>query len=88
MTFKSVMEIPCVLCSANFLVVQEKQMQVREDCAVKEVKEGRVETLTGDDVEFDECLWCTQAGAPDWLKSTGLPLGDVDQPQLVNHWLV
>jgi hypothetical protein len=24
---------------------------------------------------FDECLWCTQAAAPAWLKETGLPTG-------------
>ena len=65
-------------------------MTVREDCAVKEVKEGKVVTLTGEDVAFDECLWCTQAGAPDWLKATGLPLGNmlkctVFRLELISH---
>lgn len=52
-------------------------MTVREDCAVEEVKQGKIMTVTGDNVEFDECLWCTQAGAPEWLKATGLPLGEM-----------
>ena len=51
-------------------------MTVREDCAVEEVKEGEIITLTGENVGFDECLWCTQAEAPEWLKATGLPLGN------------
>ena len=51
-------------------------MTVREDCAVKEVSEGKVLTHFGEDIEFQECLWCTQAGPPEWLKETGLPIGD------------
>lgn len=57
------------------LLQQEKGMTVREDCAVREVVQGTVLTQTGEDIEFDECLWCTQAGSPEWLKTTGLPLG-------------
>ena len=52
-------------------------MTVREDCAVEEVKQGEIVTVTGKNVEFNECLWCTQAGAPEWLKATGLPLGNI-----------
>lgn len=26
-------------------------------------------------LEFDECLWCTQASAASWLKATGIPTG-------------
>jgi len=37
-------------------------------------------------VAFDECLWCTQAGAPGWLRGTGLPV-DKDGFLLVNEYL-
>ncbi|GJP82688.1 hypothetical protein CLOP_g12940 [Closterium sp. NIES-67] len=28
----------------------------------------------GEEVEFDECVWCTQGGAASWLSQTGLAL--------------
>ena len=31
---------------------------------------------TGDDLEADEVVWCTQAGTQDWLAGTGLELHD------------
>jgi len=57
-------------------IVQEKGMTLREGFAVTSVKKGKIVAETGGDVEFDECLWCTQAGPPQWLKNTGLPTGD------------
>lgn len=43
-------------------------------------------SLSSRSVEFDECLWCTQAGAPEWLRGTGLPV-DENGFLLVNEYL-
>ena len=48
---------------------------LREGFAVTAVEEGKIVAEVGGAVEFDECLWCTQAGPPLWLKDTGLPTG-------------
>ena len=56
-------------------LLQEKGLTVLEGTAVKKVEQGKLSLAGGEVLEFDECLWCTQAGAPAWLGSTGLPLG-------------
>ena len=56
-------------------------MTIREGVGIKEVQPGRLllQDPEGSVEEFDECL-CTQAGAPPWLKHTGLQLGRISQP--------
>ena len=39
-----------------------------------EVKKKTIICNDGTQVVFDECVWCTQAGAQAWLKETGLKL--------------
>ena len=56
-------------------LLQEKGVAVLEGTAVKKVEQGKLSLAGGEALGFDECLWCTQAGAPAWLGSTGLPLG-------------
>ncbi len=50
-------------------------MELHEGTAVAAVRAGALELAGGAARAFDECLWCTQAAAPAWLRSTGLPLG-------------
>ena len=50
-------------------------MEVHEGAAVAAVQPGSLELAGGGCCAFDECLWCTQAAAPAWLRKTGLPLG-------------
>ena len=52
-------------------------MAIKEGVGIEEVHPGRLLLQDGSTEEFDECLWCTQAGAPPWLKTTGLQLGTV-----------
>jgi selenide,water dikinase len=47
--------------------------QLLEGSGVKEVKPGQLVLEDGTEHAFDECLWCTQAGAAAWLRHTGLP---------------
>lgn len=54
---------------------QERGVEVHEGVAVAAVRKGRLELAGGAARDFDECLWCTQAAAPAWLRKTGLPLG-------------
>lgn len=58
--------------------LQEKGVAVREGCSVESVQEGRLVLAGSASLDFDECLWCTQAGAPDWFQDTGLPVGRPD----------
>ena len=39
------------------------------------VEAGRLLLESQPPEAFDECLWCTQAAAPAWLRHTGLNLG-------------
>ena len=48
-----------------------------EDTAVSLVEEGMLHTADSQRIKFDECLWCTQACAPDWLEKCNLPLGEI-----------
>ena len=51
-------------------------MEVTEQTGVSEVKPGLLRLKDGQDVAFDECLWCTEAAAAPWLRQTpGLPTG-------------
>ncbi len=51
-------------------------MDVIENTGVSEVKDGWLHLKDDRKVEFDECLWCTEAAAAPWLRDTpGLPTG-------------
>lgn len=43
---------------------------------VCKVEQGRLFTAGGEHVSFDDCVWCTQAKAPEWFRNTDLQLDD------------
>ena len=49
---------------------------MRYDHEVTEVQGNELVCSNGTRVPFDECVWCTQAGAARWLRDTGLELDD------------
>lgn len=56
--------------------LQEKGIEVHEGIVVVAVEAGCLLVEAGRQPEaFDECLWCTQASAPAWLRHTDLSLG-------------
>eukprot|EP00878_Enallax_costatus_P045872 GHUV01055390.1.p1 GENE.GHUV01055390.1~~GHUV01055390.1.p1 ORF type:complete len:215 (+),score=34.56 GHUV01055390.1:91-735(+) len=50
-------------------------IELHEQSNVTAVEAGRLMTDDGGWHAFDECLWCTQAAAANWIKQTGLPTG-------------
>ncbi len=46
------------------------------DGGVERVDDGSLVLRNGHVLEFDDCLWCTHAKAPEWFKNTGLELDD------------
>ncbi|KAJ9509339.1 hypothetical protein QJQ45_001789 [Haematococcus lacustris] len=66
-------------------ILAQRGVVVREFMRVSSVTEGRMQLQPDGpggsqgagqvscEVEFEECLWCTQAAAPSWLKTSGLP---------------
>lgn len=65
---------------------EEKGIEVFEKNGVRDVKEGVLTLQDGKRVEFDGCLWCTEASAADWLKSTELTI-DQDGFIQINDFL-
>lgn len=66
--------------------MQEKGIEVMEDAEVIKVEENALYLANRQVVEFDECLWCTQAKAPAWLEHCrNLPLGRVFKATNVCH---
>ena len=55
--------------------MQEKGLELHEGVRVVAVEAGRLLLESQPPEAFDECLWCTQAAAPAWLRQTGLTLG-------------
>jgi selenide,water dikinase len=49
---------------------------VHAGAAVVEVSPGRLRTAGGEEVEADEILWVTAAGAPDWPRASGLAVDE------------
>ena len=62
--------------------VRKTFLKVFDEAGVRVIEDGvrAVETLvlqSGREINADECIWCTQAGAAKWLKeSTDLALDD------------
>lgn len=50
------------------------------------VRAGHLQLADGCSLDFDECLWCTQASASGWLVNSGLPLA-TDGFLAVNEFL-
>lgn len=54
-------------------LLTERGVQIYTSTQVTGVQPGKI--ISGNlELKFDEILWVTQAGAPDWLKTTGLEL--------------
>jgi NADH dehydrogenase FAD-containing subunit len=49
-------------------------VKVLVEHGVTAVEDGALICSNGARVEFDECVWCTQAGAQPWLQESGLQL--------------
>lgn len=58
-------------------VFDEAGVRVIEDDGVERAEAGTLVLQSGREINADECIWCTQAGAARWLKeSTDLALDD------------
>ena len=56
-------------------LLTERGIRIITSTKVTSVRSGQV--ISGElELDFDEVLWVTQAGAPTWLKTTGLKLDD------------
>ncbi|MEW5311006.1 MAG: hypothetical protein WDW38_002754 [Sanguina aurantia] len=54
--------------------LRKRCITVVEGCGgVTAVAKGVLQLAKGEQVHFDECLWCTDASAAEWLRDTGLP---------------
>lgn len=70
-------------------LAQHRGMTVREGVRVSRVEPGAVLSLAGARIEFDECLWCTQAAPAPWVQACALPksvlpLAPMADPSLVH----
>ncbi|PNH06604.1 hypothetical protein TSOC_007041, partial [Tetrabaena socialis] len=50
-----------------------RRVVVRDGDEVTSVRPGELLLRSGAALPFDECLWCTEASPPAWLRETGLP---------------
>lgn len=53
----------------------DQGLQIHEQSEVVRVSAGALHLSNGQQVDFDECLWCTQAAPAAWLKECDLPRG-------------
>lgn len=64
---------------SSFLkICSQRGVDVNENQRIVDAKGGKLTIKGGESVEFDECLWCTEASAAEWVRSTGLRTGDRD----------
>lgn len=54
-------------------MAQQRGIAVKEGTRVASVERGALLMQSGERVDFDECLWCTQAAPAPWLKACALP---------------
>lgn len=54
-------------------LARQRGITVREGSRVSMVEPGAVLSQAGARIEFDECLWCTQAAPAPWLQACALP---------------
>eukprot|EP01012_Entosiphon_sulcatum_P057008 TRINITY_DN8071_c0_g1_i1.p1 TRINITY_DN8071_c0_g1~~TRINITY_DN8071_c0_g1_i1.p1 ORF type:complete len:559 (+),score=76.79 TRINITY_DN8071_c0_g1_i1:794-2470(+) len=57
-----------------------------DSVVMKDCGGGKLVCESGKEIDFDECMWCTQAGCAEWMKGTGLTL-DADGFVLVEDTL-
>ena len=57
-------------------ILQQRGVHVHTGTEATRVGDGKLELGNGEAIELDEILWVTGAGAPDWLRESGI---DVDQ---------
>ncbi len=55
-------------------VLHQRGIHVHLGAAVTEVQNDRLHLASGEIIQADETIWVTRAGAPQWLKNTGLAL--------------
>lgn len=75
---------PCILSSHNTrvqatfvrILTQQRRIRVETGCEAIEAADGFIRCSNGKSFAYDECIWCTHAGAAAWLRSTGLALDD------------
>ena len=57
-------------------ICRDRGIDVVTGVAVARYTDGELVCADGRAFAFDECLWCTEAGAQAWLQDTGLQLDD------------
>eukprot|EP00301_Raphidiophrys_heterophryoidea_P026159 c8961_g1_i1.p1 GENE.c8961_g1_i1~~c8961_g1_i1.p1 ORF type:complete len:790 (-),score=194.73 c8961_g1_i1:83-2452(-) len=55
-------------------ILRTRNVEVHLNCDIVGVQDDKLVSSTGASFQFDECLWCTQAHAQEWLRSTGIQL--------------
>jgi Pyridine nucleotide-disulphide oxidoreductase len=60
------------LCLA---AAEARGLEIQENTEVVSVAKQQLHTPDGPALQFDECLWCTQAAPASWLQETNLPKG-------------
>lgn len=55
-------------------ILAERNITVRFGHEVVSVVSNELICSNDEAIPFDECVWCTQAGAQQWLRDTGLDL--------------
>jgi len=58
------------------IIFRERAMRVVANNPIVRVDPGRLIAKDGDEIEFDEALWVTEAAGAPWLAETGLPLDE------------
>ena len=61
----------------SLYVVQEKGIELHEGVRIAAVEDRQLLLDSRQSEAYDECLWCTQAAAPAWLRDTDLTLGEL-----------
>ncbi len=56
--------------------LRDRDVTIHADDAVVQVSPGKLKTASGTEVEADEILWVTAAGAPSWPAEAGLEVDD------------
>lgn len=57
--------------------MQEKGIELHEGVRIVAVEDRQLLLDSQQPEAYDECLWCTQAAAPAWLRGTDLTLGEL-----------
>lgn len=72
---------PFLVCPPQLACLQERGIDLHEvEGGVAEVQPTLLQLSDGSQLPFDECLWCTQAGAAGWVADSGLPTDEGEAP--------